>query len=127
MMKVVSAIKNVTIKITMAFASVLMVMMAAFVTYEVILRWVFGRSTMVSTDFAAYLMGVIFYWGASKALDDDTFVRMDILYDSYKGKFKKILNICFSFLFLIFNCVVMHYYLIMLRNTIARDLRAINI
>jgi len=126
-MKTVSLIKNTTIKITMVFASILLTLMAAFVAYEVILRWFLGRSTMVSTDFAAYAMGIMCYWGASKTMDDDIFVRMDVLYDLYKGKFKRHINIVFDFVVLFFNCNITYYFFFMLRNTFKRNLRATNI
>jgi TRAP-type C4-dicarboxylate transport system permease small subunit len=101
--------------------------MAALMLYEVILRWFFGQSTMVSTDFSAWAMGILFYWGASKAMDDNTFVRMDIIYDFFKGRFKKIIDIVFDFVILFFNLTITYWFFFMLRNTFARNFRAINI
>lgn len=126
-MKTVLRIKQTTIRITTVVAVALLIMMAALVTWEVILRWGFGKSTMVSTDFAAYAMGILFYWGASKALEDGVFVRMDVLYDLYKGKLKKIMDLIFDFVVLFFNCNIMYHFYSMLVNTFARDLRATNI
>ena len=125
-MKIVSLIKGFTVKITMVFASTLMVMMAALMVFEVVLRWFFGLSTMVSTDFSAWAMGILFYLGASKAMDDNTFVRMDIIYDFFKGKFKKIIDIVFDFVILFFNLTITYWFFFMLRNTFARNLRAMN-
>lgn len=126
-MNTVSKIKTATIRITLAAARVVLIFMALLVVVEVLLRWIFDKSTMVSTDFAAYGMGIVFYWGAAKALEDDVFVRMDILYDLYKGKFKKIINIIFDFVILFFNCDIMYYFFILLKNTFKRNLKAINI
>ncbi len=126
-MEFVGKVKNATIRLSLAFARIILALMSLLVMVEVILRWGFSTSTMVSTDFAAYGMGIVFYWGACKAIDDDVFVRMDVLYDSYKGKFKKVINIICDFLLLIFNSNIFYYFFILLMNTIERDLRATNI
>lgn len=126
-METVHKIKTGTIKLTMAFARVIMFLMVVLVMAEVFLRWVFNMSTMVSTDFVAYGMGIVFYWGASKAMEDDVFVRMDVLYDHYKGKFKKWINVVFDGILLFFNCNIMFYFFILLKNTFTRNLKATNI
>ena len=111
----------------MIFANILLIMMAALVTFEVILRWFFGESTMVSTDFAAYAMGILFYWGASKTMEEGKFVRIDLLYDIYKGRLKKIFNVIFDLVVLYFNGTLTYHFSVMLRNTLSRNLRATNI
>lgn len=126
-METIHKIKAGTIKITLGFARIILFLMVALVMVEVIMRWGFNKSTMISTDFVAYGMGIVFYWGASKAMEDDVFVRMDILYDLYKGKFKKVINIIFDFILLFFNCNIMYFFFILLQNTFTRNLKSTNI
>lgn len=101
--------------------------MTLLVAIEVIVRWCLGLSTMVSTDFAAYGMGIVFYWAGSRALEDDIFVRMDVLYDHYKGTLKKVLNVIYDVVLIFFNSVIFYYFSILLKNTFERNLRATNI
>ena len=126
-MKTVEKVKNMTIQLSLGFARIILALMSVLVMVEVVLRWFFGTSTMISTDFAAYGMGIVFYWGASKALQDDVFVRMDVLYDLYKGNFKKVIDVISDVLLLIFNSNIFYYFFILLQNTFERDLRATNI
>ena len=110
-----------------AFAQIILLGMVAIVSIEVILRWCFHLSTGVSTDFAAYGMGIVFYWTGLLAIEDDVFVRVDVLYDIYKGSLKKVLNIIFDFSLLFFNSIIFYYFFILLMNTFERNLRATNI
>ena len=126
-MKTVLMIKDATIKYATGFANVIMFCMVVLVVAEIIARTVFGGSTMVSTDFVAYGMGIVFYWGACKAMSDGVFVRMDIIYDFYKGKFKKGFDIICDAVLIFFNSDIMYYYLILLQNTFERNLKATNI
>ncbi len=126
-MKTVLSIKSFSIKTTLCVSQIAMILMAALVFVEVLLRWIFTISTMVSTEFAGYAMGIVFYWAAAKAIDDDVFVRMDVLYDRFKGKVKKAVILLSDILLLIFNLDITYYFFLMLENTFARDLRAANI
>ncbi len=104
-----------------------MFFMVVMVVVEVLMRWLFDKSTMVSNDFVAYGMGIVFYYGALKALNDGVFVRMDILYDIYRGKLKKVIDLICDFLLLFFNLDILYYFFIMLQNTFDRNLKATNI
>jgi len=126
-LKFVSAIKKQVLAVSMTFAQGIIALMTLLVAIEVIMRWCFGLSTMVSTDFAAYGMGIVFYWAGCCALEDDVFVRMDVLYDHYKGNLKKVLNIVYDLMLTFFNSVIFYYFFILLENTFQRDLRATNI
>jgi TRAP-type transport system small permease protein len=126
-LQTVSNVKDATIKIAIAFANVIMFLMVAMVVVEVLMRWFFDKSTMVSNDFVAYGMGIVFYLGAAKALEENVFVRMDILYDFYKGKFKKVVDLICDFLLLFFNLNITFYFFNLLQNTFVRNLKATNI
>ena len=104
-----------------------MFFMVVMVIVEVLMRWLLDKSTMVSNDFVAYGMGIVFYYGALKALNDGVFVRMDILYDFYRGKLKKVIDLVCDFLLLFFNLDILYYFYIMLQNTFERNLKATNI
>jgi TRAP-type C4-dicarboxylate transport system permease small subunit len=126
-LQTVTKVKNTSIKLATGIASVIMFLMMAMVVIEVLMRWILDRSTMVSNDFVAYGMGIVFYFGALKALNDGVFVRMDVLYDIYRGRVKKAVNLVCDFLLLFFNLDVMYYFFIMLRNTFERHLKSTNI
>lgn len=125
-MNVVTKVKNGVLKTSMFFAQTTIAFMAFIVCLEVILRWGFGKSTYVSTDFAAYGMGIVSYWAGAKAVEDGVFVRMDALYGIYKGMFKKVIDIIFDFILIFFNSVILLHYTEMVITTFERNLRATN-
>lgn len=126
-MRLIATVKDRVLSVSMIFAQIMIALMTLLVAVEVIMRWCFRISTMVSTDFAAYGMGIVFYWAGCQALEDDVFVRMDVLYDIYKGNLKKVLNVIYDLILLFFNSVIFYYFFILLENTFERNLRATNI
>lgn len=126
-MNAVIRIKKSLIQATVAIASIALAFMMIIVVTEIVLRQSLGLSTMIATDFVAYGLGITFYWGAAKSFDEGAFVRMDILFDMYKGRFKKYIIILFDLILFYFNCNITYYFGILLHNTIIRDVRAINI
>lgn len=126
-MKIIDTIRKWSLSIATTFAQIVLLFMVVIVAVEVIMRWCLGVSTGVSTDFAAYGMGIVFYWGGLLAIEDDVFVRVDVLYDLYKGRLKKVLNIIYDFILLFFNSAVFYYFSLLLMNTFERNLKATNI
>lgn len=126
-MNAVIRIKKILIKSTISVANIALLGMMLMIIVEIIMRYVFGVSTMVSTDFAAYGLGITFYWGAAKSFDEGAFVRMDVMFDLYKGKIKKILIVLFDFIIIFFNCNITYFFGILLYNTIIHNVKAINI
>jgi len=126
-MQTVTRFKNILINVSTGIAGVVLFLMVLLIVVEVFLRWIFNTSTMVSTDFVAYGMVFTLYFGGLKALQDNVFVRIDVLYDFYKGKFKKAIDLGCDLILLFFNIFIMYYFFNMLQNTFARNLKALNI
>lgn len=126
-MKVIAKIKHYSMKSATAIASVALFAMMVLIMVEVVLRWLFNTSTMISTDFVAYGLGIVFYFGACKSFDEGAFVRMDVLFESYRGKFKKAIIVVFDVLMLVYNSIIWYYFLQLVIFTIEHDSKAMNI
>ena len=82
-------------------AGVLMLVMLANVFYDAIMRYFFRSGSIAMQEMEWHLFSVIFLLGMSYTLKEEGHVRVDILYDNFKPKFKAIVNIAGTFIFLI--------------------------
>lgn len=65
-------------RLSLASASFLVAAVAALVNVEVICRYLFGTSTLVSDEYAAYGFAVLVYLGMVHAVHQDALIRIDI-------------------------------------------------
>lgn len=71
------------------------------VFYDAIMRYFFRSGSIAMQEMEWHIFSVVFLFGISYALKEDGHVRVDILYDRFSPKWKAIVNIGGTLLFLI--------------------------
>jgi TRAP-type mannitol/chloroaromatic compound transport system permease small subunit len=79
----------------------LMFVMLINVFYDAIMRYFFRSGSIALQELEWHIFSVVFLFGVAYALKEDGHVRVDILYDRFSPKWKAIVNIAGTFLFLI--------------------------
>jgi TRAP-type mannitol/chloroaromatic compound transport system permease small subunit len=82
-------------------AGLLMFVMLVNVFYDAIMRYFFRSGSIALQEMEWHVFSVIFLLGISYALKEDGHVRVDILYDQFSPRWKAIVNIGGTLLFLI--------------------------
>lgn len=82
-------------------ASALMLLMLANVFYDTIMRYFFRTGSIALQEMEWHIFSVVFLFGISYALKTEGHVRVDILYDKFSYKWKAIVNIVGTLIFLI--------------------------
>ena len=90
--------------------AVCIIVLTCLIGCEVVLRSVFGVSTLVSDEYSGYLMVFIVYWGAASAFHSDSFVRVEVLFKHFKPGVQKVLNVVYDISFLIFNSYLLYFF-----------------
>lgn len=65
-------------RLSLTSASILVAAVAALVNVEVLCRYLFGTSTLISDEYAAYGFAVMVYLGMVHAVHHDALIRIDI-------------------------------------------------
>ncbi|NOY12896.1 MAG: TRAP transporter small permease subunit [Deltaproteobacteria bacterium] len=82
-------------------AAALMLVMLVNVFYDAIMRYFFRTGSIAMQEMEWHLFAVVFLFGISYALKEDGHVRVDVLYDGFSPKWKAIVNIVGTLIFLI--------------------------
>ncbi len=82
-------------------AGALMFVLLANVFYDAIMRYFFRTGSIALQELEWHIFSVVFLFGVAYALKEDGHVRVDILYDRFSPKWKAIVNITGTFVFLI--------------------------
>ena len=87
-------------------AGFLNIAMLVNVFYDSIMRYFFNTGSIALQEMEWHLFAVVFLFGMAFALKEDGHVRVDILYDNFSPRWKAIVNIGGTLLFLIPLCVL---------------------
>ena len=82
-------------------AGVLNLTMLINVFYDAIMRYFFKTGSIAMQEMEWHLFSIVFLFGMAFALKEDGHVRVDVLYDQFSPKWKAIVNIGGTMLFLI--------------------------
>lgn len=82
-------------------SGVLMFVLMANVTYDVIMRYFFRTGSIAMQELEWHFFAMVFLLGISYALKIDGHVRVDVIYDRLSDQKKAIINIVGTILFLI--------------------------
>ncbi len=82
-------------------AGFLNLVMLVNVFYDSIMRYFFNSGSIALQEMEWHLFSVVFLFGMAFALKEDGHVRVDILYDNFSPRWKAIVNIGGTLLFLI--------------------------
>ena len=82
-------------------AAALMLLMLVNVFYDAIMRYFFRTGSIAMQEMEWHIFAAVFLFGISYALKEEGHVRVDVLYDGFSPKYKAIVNIVGTFIFLI--------------------------
>jgi len=80
-------------KFFMLISAVSLIILTLLVSYDVIMRKLFSGGSIAMQELEWHLYDVIFLFGIAYTLSKDKHVRVDIFYDKFPFKIKKIINI----------------------------------
>ncbi|MGB3209308.1 MAG: TRAP transporter small permease subunit [Desulforhopalus sp.] len=81
--------------------SVVLILMALNVFFDVIMRYFFHNSSVGMQEMEWHLFAIVILFGVSVSLLDEAHVRVDFLYDRYSARKKAIINIIGTIFFLL--------------------------
>jgi TRAP-type mannitol/chloroaromatic compound transport system permease small subunit len=87
--------------ITGWIAAGLLFVMLVNVFYDAIMRYFFRSGSIALQELEWHIFSVVFLFGISYALKEDGHVRVDVFYDRFSPRWKAIVNIAGTFIFLI--------------------------
>lgn len=82
-------------------AGILNLLMLLNVFYDAILRYFFNSGSIAMQEMEWHLFAVVFLFGMAYALKEDGHVRVDVLYDHFSPRWKAVVNIAGTILFLL--------------------------
>ena len=82
-------------------AGVLNLVMLLNVFYDAIMRYFFSTGSIAMQEMEWHLFAMVFLFGIAYALKEDGHVRVDVLYDRFSPRWKAIVNIGGTVLFLL--------------------------
>ena len=82
-------------------AAALNLLMLVNVFYDAIMRYFFSTGSIALQEMEWHLFSMVFLFGIAYALKEDGHVRVDVLYDRFSPRWKAIVNIAGTALFLL--------------------------
>lgn len=82
-------------------AGVLNVLMLVNVFYDAIMRYFFSTGSIALQEMEWHLFSIVFLFGIAYGLKEEGHVRVDVLYDRFSPRWKAIVNIGGTLLFLL--------------------------
>ena len=82
-------------------AGVLNLLMLVNVFYDAIMRYFFKTGSIALQEMEWHLFAIVFLFGIAYGLKEDGHVRVDVLYDRFSPRWKAIVNLAGTFLFLL--------------------------
>jgi len=92
------------------FANIALLLMTLIIAIEIISRSFFDTSTMIADEFAGYFMGMVCFFAALKSFKEGYFVRVEIVFERFRGRFKKLVSLCCHIIMLIYNSFIVYYF-----------------
>jgi TRAP-type mannitol/chloroaromatic compound transport system permease small subunit len=82
-------------------AGILNLAMLLNVFYDAIMRYFFSSGSIALQEMEWHLFSMVFLFGIAYGLKEDSHVRVDVLYDRFSPRWKAIVNIAGTLLFLL--------------------------
>lgn len=83
-------------KTCFAISAISLTVMFLLITLEILVRLFMNVSLLIADELAAYFMVFVAYWGAILAIENDNFVRVDVFYNKYGPRVKRIVDLAFE-------------------------------
>ncbi len=84
-----------------SFTAMLLLLLIINLFFDVVLRYFFNTTFIWLQEFEWHLFAVMFLFGIAYAINEESHVRVDFVYDTHKPKTKAYINIVGTVLFLI--------------------------
>lgn len=92
-------------KSTLMLSAVFIILMAAMEITEIFSRTFFSHSFLIVDEFAGYFMAAMVFTGLTNSYASGSFVRVEVVYNLFKGRLKFLINLVYAFLMLAFTAV----------------------
>ncbi len=96
------SIKKNLYRTCFAISAISLTIMFLLITLEILVRFITNVSLLIADELAAYFMVFVAYWGAILAIENDNFVRVDVFYDKYGPRVKRIADAIFEIILVVF-------------------------
>ena len=87
-----AAIRKIN-KFGLYLAVICAIAMPLLITVEVAGRTFFSKSTLICDEYTGYMLCAMTFFGGAYSLEEGAFLRVDILYERFKGRFRQIVDI----------------------------------
>lgn len=110
MLFVIEKTINKIMDIIGTLSSLLLILLTLLISYNVISRYVFSRSSVALDELSWHIYSSIFLLGISYALKTESHVRVDIIFENLSSRTKAIINAVGALVFLFPLCLIVIYY-----------------
>lgn len=86
--------------------SVLSMLVAVVITYEIVSRELFRQPTVWAAEFTVFACGLVYLLGGAWTLQQDAHVRVDILHNWFSPRTRALVDCLTFFAFLLYICVM---------------------
>jgi TRAP-type C4-dicarboxylate transport system permease small subunit len=107
-------------------AGVSTVLILLLVCVEVIARF-FNSSTQIADEYAGYLNAAVIFLGLGYSLKEGAFIRIELLYDKFKGATFFWVKALITISALIFSAILTHFLILHTVYAYVQDVRAVSI
>jgi TRAP-type transport system small permease protein len=121
--RIIRSLSNIGVVIS----GIAVLTMIFLITLEVIGRRVLGFSTLIADEFSGYLLVVITFMGAAYTLRNDGFTRMDVIYNKFKGKGRRAVDVVLNLVSLVFLLIINYWLWIHIFSTYQSSMKSISI
>lgn len=66
--------------------------MTMLIVFEIVSRGIFNTSTLICDEYTGYFVAGLTFCGGAYALSKGAFLRVDLVYGLFKGRFKKVMD-----------------------------------
>ena len=130
-MKTINRIMEVLRRSSLAISAIALIALTCLEIVEIFLRTFFGMSLLIVDEYAGYLLSCMVFMGLCNSFDGGGFVRVEAVYNLFKGGVKKVLDIVFTlvldglFFVVAYQCVklnIQNYQMGITSNSVAQTL-----
>ena len=90
-------------KISASIAAISIIILMIMTVAEVVARTFFSYSFLVVDELSGYIMAICVFFGLVYSFDSNSFVRVELLYEKYKGLPKKIIDLILLIILIVYS------------------------
>ena len=114
-------------KIFLYLAVATVIIMALIITVEVVARSAFNTSTMIADEYSGYCLAALTFFGGAYTLSQDGFLKVEILYNRFRGVYKKIVDTFNGVIALVYMSFVIYFCSLVFYNSLVNHIVSITI